>query len=172
MIFFIALDGAGTVDLFGQQQAHKLMGEGKLGQGPMMVGPFEYRLVQPVSPADEKDEVLNAVIGARLDELGQGLRSEGSALSVQGHEIVVFLQAFEQGFGLFSFQVRLGQQSGIPGRGDDLPFYGIIPGDPFGEVFHARLHVGFMIFSYGPQLYLHNNVNGFFFRPIILLPAM
>src|SRR5437879_6486137 len=56
MIFFIAKNGAGPVDLFRQQQPHQLMGEGQLRQRPLVIRPLKDRLVQPICPANEENK--------------------------------------------------------------------------------------------------------------------
>ena len=71
VVFFVAQDSAGAIELFCQEQPDQLVRQGELGEGPSGIRSGENGLVQAVGAADEEDQVLIAVVGAVLDELGE-----------------------------------------------------------------------------------------------------
>ena len=54
-------DGAGAVDLFGEDQADHLVGEGHLGEGQLFVGSGIDGWGEAVGAADDEDEAAGGV---------------------------------------------------------------------------------------------------------------
>lgn len=72
MILFVADDGTGTVELFGEKEADKLVRKGEAGQGPGEASAFENTFVEAKGAADKEDEVAGAFRSALLQECGEG----------------------------------------------------------------------------------------------------
>jgi hypothetical protein len=66
MIFFVSNNGAGPVDLLGEDESYQLVRESKSGKRPSQRGLLENHFIKTVSPANQENKVPGAFIGLCL----------------------------------------------------------------------------------------------------------
>lgn len=94
VVGFAFEDGEGAVELFGEEEAYHLMGEGHLGDRKTAVGGFVGFGGESERPADHEHEVAHARIHLGLQKLGELRRAVFLAVLIQQNHAVRLLEPF------------------------------------------------------------------------------
>src|SRR6185369_4361895 len=92
MIPFVVQDGEAAIELFKEEWADHLVGEGHLRKSYDSVGAGAQRIGEAVGAADGKGEFRRAVVTVCSDQPGKGRRGELFAQFVQQDQATVFRQ--------------------------------------------------------------------------------
>src|SRR6185369_3564471 len=92
MIPFIVQDGEAAIELFEEEGADHLVGEGHLRKSDDPVGAAAQRIGETVRAADDKGEFRRAVVPVRSDQSGKGRRGELFAQFIEQDQTTVFRQ--------------------------------------------------------------------------------
>ena len=147
VIFFVAQNGAGAVELFGEDESHQLVRKGELGEGPVMVRAGKDRGVQSINPADKKDEVFAATVSAHLDEMRKVFGGELLPAFVKRYKKIIFCKQRKKDLSFLFFEIG----SRIFGGWDQSPFSREVSAKPAGKIIHARLYISVILLADRPE---------------------
>ena len=136
VIGFALDDGAGAVELFGEDEAYHLVGEGEARQGYLLVGTLIDGRGEAVGASDDEDEAPGGLLFL-LQPAGQFDAAVLVAVLVEQDDVVGGLQLAQDELTLGGLLLFLGEVLGVAqlGYGDDVE--GHVVTDAFGIVADA-----------------------------------
>ena len=133
-------NGAGAVDLFGEDEADHLVGEGEAGEGELLVGAGIDGRGEAVGASDDEDEAAGGV-ALLFEPAGQFDAAEFVPMFVEQYNGVGGLQLLEDEFALGSLLLLFREILGVLELGDGDEFEGHIVADALNVVVDACLEV-------------------------------
>ena len=137
MILLTFEDGAGSVELFGEDEAHHLVGEGHQGEGHHLLGAVVDGFGEAVGAADDEDEASAALL-LLTQPCGEVEAPALDAVLVEEDNGVAGLYQGENELALFVLLLVLGEVAGVAELGDDMDVEGHIVVDTVAVVVDAR----------------------------------
>lgn len=160
MIFLATVDAGAAVELFAEEDAHQLVGEGEFGKGQGKVAAAQHVVAQAVAAADDEHEV--GVTGGfpAAQGVGEGKGVEFFAENFKGDDKVVVANVLEQPLAFFVFEggdgfVAVLGRVFFVGNGHDLEL--VILGQPLAVFVDGALPVFFFDFANAEQGNVHQS---------------
>ena len=163
-------DGAGAVDLLGEDEAYHLVREGHLGEGKLFVGTGVDGRGEAVWASDDKDESAGGV-ALLLQPAGELDTAQLATMFVEQHDGIRRLNLFQDEFTLGSLLLFFRETFRVLEFGNGDQFEGHVVADSFDVVANACLEVAVGSLAYEYQQCLHTLIpfDGFSFDELFKL---
>ena len=121
VVGFALDDGAGTIELLGEDQANHLVGKGEAGEGELLVGTLIDGRREAVGTANDKDQTTGCLL-LLLQPAGKLHAAQLKAVLVEQDDVVGGLQLAQDEVSFGSFLLFLSQVLGVAQfrYGDDV----------------------------------------------------
>lgn len=121
VVGFALDDGAGTVELLGEDQANHLVGKGEAGEGELLVGTLIDGGGEAIGAANDKDQATGRLL-LLLQPAGKLHAAQLKAVLVEQDDVIGGLQLSEDEVSFSRFLLFLSQVLGVLqfGYGDDV----------------------------------------------------
>ena len=148
-------DGKSPVELFGEQQADHLVGEGHFGEGDFVRCRGVGFGRETVRPAGDEHQVADSGVHFSLQERSELHGAELLAMFVEKDYAIGFFEPFPHGIEFFLFLLRYGQVLCAFQGGDGFVLVGDIAADTLFKHRNALFQVGVLGFSVAEESDLH-----------------
>src|SRR5262245_66187081 len=118
MVGMTRKNSCGTVELFGKNNARKLMRQRDGSEGHLMRGPGQHIGSKPIRPADHQGQGFAAGIAHTAQEFGEALAAQRFSPSMQGDQRLGLARQLEEGGSLLRSEER---RVGKEGRSRSTP---------------------------------------------------
>lgn len=113
VVGFVVEDGHGAVDLFDEEEADHLVGEGHFGEGEFFVGAFVDAIGEAVRSTDDEDDLAGTAVHVVLNLFGEVHGAWSFAAFVEKDDVIGGLDTFEEFVGFTFFLLGLGKVFGV-----------------------------------------------------------